>query len=88
MAISQEGSASQHPDALAGVALHTLVADARNGMTATEMALACERNPGSPPELRETEAALQVLLDDGLAEREGEHFKPTRAAIRAAELSF
>jgi hypothetical protein len=86
--ISQEGSASQYPDALAAVALHTLVAEARDGMTAGEMALACERDPTDPPELREIEAALQVLLDDGLAEREGKHFKPTRAAIRAAELSF
>lgn len=63
-------------------------------MTQREMALACQRDPTNPHELHETEAALQVLLDDGLAEREtgtevqSERFKPTRAAIRAAELSF
>ena len=77
------------------MALHTLVAEARDdGMTVGEMALACERDPTSPTEVREIEAALHVLLDDGLAEREGkrdgegQRFKPTRAAIRAAELSF
>lgn len=69
-------------------------------MTQSEMALACQRDPSNPHELRETEVALQVLLDDGLAEHQGENegeydgegeserFKPTRAAIRAAELSF
>jgi hypothetical protein len=88
VAISQDGFGSRHSDALAAVALHTLVTEARNGASIAQMALACERDPRSPHELHETEAALQVLLDDGLATRDGEIFKPTRAAIRAAELSF
>jgi hypothetical protein len=86
--ISQEGSTFQSPDALAAVTLHTLVIEGREGMTHRQVALACQRDPTNPPELREIEAALQVLLDDDLAECEGKHFKPTRAAIRAAELSF
>lgn len=79
---------SQHPDALAAVALHTLVSEGREGMTREQVALACERDPTNPPELQEIEAALQVLLEDELTERENELFKPTRAAIRAFELSF
>lgn len=80
--------------------LHTLVAEGRAGMTREQIALACERDPASRRELDETVAALQLLFEDGLATRtegtvraeetmhDGEVFKPTRAAIRAAELSF
>ncbi len=57
-------------------------------MTREQVALACERDPTDPLELRETEAALQLLLEDELTEYANELFKPTRAAIRAAELSF
>jgi hypothetical protein len=88
VAISQDSSASQHPDALAAVALHTLVVEGREGMTRGQVALACERDPANPPEMRETEAALLVLLEDDLAVCDGEFVKPTRAAIRAFELSF
>jgi hypothetical protein len=88
VAISQDSSASQHPDALAAVVLHTLVSEGREGMTREQVALACQRDPGSPSALRETGAALQILLNDDLAKRQGALYKPTRAAIRAAELSF
>jgi hypothetical protein len=88
VAISQDDSASQRPDALAAVVLHTLVTTGREGMTSGQIALACERDPDSVVELREIEAALGVLLEDDLAQRADHIFKPTRAAIRAAELSF
>jgi hypothetical protein len=88
VAISQHGSASQNPDALAAVALHTLVAEGRDGMAREQVAVACQRDSANPLELSEIEAALQILLNDDLAERDGDLFKPTRAAIRAAELSF
>ncbi len=65
-----------------------LVSEGSDGITAAQLASACERDPANPGELRETEAALDVLLDADLAARDGDRFKPTRAAIRAAELSF
>lgn len=68
--------------------LHTLVTEGHEGMTLAEVALACERDPLNPPELRETEMALRILLEDDLAKGDGDLFRPTRAAVRAAELSF
>lgn len=68
--------------------LHVLVSEARCGFTTSQVARACERDPSDPADLDEVEAALEVLLDDGLAEGESELYRPTRAAIRAAELSF
>jgi hypothetical protein len=106
VANSQERSAFQHPDLLAAVVLHTLVTEGRNGITPARMAVACERDPDTPADMAEIEAALKLLLEDGLAKREGQDdgcgegklhgggqsegdlFRPTRAAIRAAELSF
>jgi hypothetical protein len=88
VANSQDNPGSQQPDALAAVVLYALVSEGRNGMTAAQVADACERDPTSASELRETVAALEVLLKDGLAMRNGKRFKPTRAAVRAAELSF
>jgi hypothetical protein len=88
VAISQDNSTSQHPDALAAVVLHTLVTDGREGVSVAQIALACKRDPSNPAELRETEAALRILLEDDLAKRDNVLFWPTRAAIRAAELSF
>lgn len=82
------GAARQDPDPLAAVVLHVLVSEARGGFTATQIAKACERDPTDPSDLDEVEAALEVLLDDGLAEDESELYRPTRAAVRAAELSF
>ena len=123
MANSQDERASQHPDLLAAVVLHTLVSEARDGMSAAAVALACERDPEAKRDIDEIVAALEILLDDGLAEREvtppGKPdatckqgtaqraktalkantaqgpdvppqpvYRPTRAAIRANELSF
>ena len=68
--------------------LHTLVSQDGDGMTASRVAAACERDPGDPVDTDEIDAALRSLLQDGLAQREGELYRPTRAAIRAAELSF
>jgi hypothetical protein len=68
VANSQDEDSSQHPDLLAAVVLHTLVSEAHEGMSATAVALACERDPNEPDDLEEIEAALQLLLEDGLAE--------------------
>ncbi len=88
MAKTQDSGGSQHPDLLAAVVLHTLVSEGRAGMTVEQVALACERHPRDPHEALEVEAALEILLDDGLAMGENGLHSPTRAAIRAAELSF
>lgn len=68
--------------------LHTLVTEGREGMNIAAVAVACERDPANPAELGEVETALQILFDDDLSERNAELLKPTRAAIRAFELSF
>lgn len=91
-------------------------------MTAASVALACERDPSTQREIDEIMVALEILLEDGLAERETAPerkpdatresgaaqpgtarkpdtthepdippqpiYRPTRAAIRASELSF
>ena len=103
--------------------LYALVNEAREGMTAAAVAVACERDPHQPGDIDKIEAALKILLEDGLAEREADPghrpntarrpetaggpetpqtpdsarepatadellYRPTRAAIRANELSF
>jgi hypothetical protein len=128
VANSQDEGPSQHPDLLAAVVLHTLVSEARDGMTAAKVALACDRDPHAKHDFDEIVMALEILLEDGLAERETalgrtpglaresdatqpdtvhkpdapqepntSHgsailpqpmYRPTRAAIRASELSF
>jgi len=70
------------------VVLHTLVSEGRDGMTVARLAVACERDPNNSAEIDEIEVALRVLLDDELARHEDGLYQPTRAAIRAAELSF
>lgn len=68
--------------------LHTLVSIAGKGLTIAQLATACERNPADPADMDEIEAAIEVLLIDGLAQSREDLYQPTRAAIRAAELSF
>ena len=73
---------------LAAVVLHVLVHEARDGIDLPRLARACERDPEDPAQADEVRAAAESLLADGLATRERESFEPTRAALRAAELSF
>lgn len=73
---------------MAAVVLHVLVGEARDGFTAAQIAKACERDPSDPADLDEVEAALEVLLNDDLAQSRDDRYRPTRAAIRANELSF
>lgn len=84
----------QHPDLLAAVVLHVLVTDGPQGLSLEQIAQICERDPDDEAERREVEVALEILVRDELAIGEsaeseaGMRFKPTRAAVRAAELSF
>lgn len=57
-------------------------------MTLAEVATACERDPTDPGQRREVQAALEILLADELATSHGALWRATRAAIRAAALSF
>lgn len=84
----QQAESPPGPDLLAAVVLHTLVTEGREGMTVARVATACERDPSDAADIDEIEAALEILLDDGLAKCEDELILPTRAAIRASELSF
>lgn len=86
-----------HPDLLAAVVLHVLVTEGRDGISTDEVARACERDPHKEAERHEIETALEILVRDELAvRRDGPRedagtsptFAPTRAAVRAAELSF
>jgi len=84
------------PDLLAAVVLHTLVGAGDEcglgrsapALTLAQIALACERDPAAPAELAEVGHALGVLLAADLARPEGDRYRATRAAVRAAELSF
>lgn len=85
----------QDPDLLAAVVLHVLVTDGQQGVSLEYVAQVCERDPQNEPERREVQTALEILVRDELAaiaevdESAGRMlYKPTRAAIRAAELSF
>lgn len=90
MANSQEdsGAASDDPDLLAAVVLHTLVSSAGQAQSLAEIVKACERDPASTHDRKAVETAITSLLDDGLAIAGGGGFAATRAALRAAELSF
>jgi hypothetical protein len=75
-------------DPVAAVVLHILVAAAPASLTLDEIINADERDTADAQDRALIRRALSGLLSDGLAhERDGE-FAPTRAAIRAAELSF
>jgi hypothetical protein len=88
VANSQDRRPSQHPDLLAAVVLHTLVTEGRDGMTVAAIATDCQRDPSDPHDMDEIEAALEILRGDDLAEPGNGLYRPTRAAVRAYELSF
>jgi hypothetical protein len=94
VAKSQEDiSTAPDPDLLAAVVLHVLVSEGRDGVSIDQVARACERDPGDTDERQEVLVALEILLRDELAHRAdgegaGALYLPTRAAVRAAELSF
>lgn len=93
MAKSQDNisTTDPHPDLLAAVVLHVLVSEGRDGLTVEQIARACERNPGEESQRREVQTALEILVRDHLAipqTGDGSAFEPTRAAVRADELSF
>jgi hypothetical protein len=77
---------SERIDLLAGVVLHTLVAGRARAFE--PICRSVERDPSKPDERSEVEQALAVLVGDGLAVVQGDEWTPTRAAVRAAELSF
>src|ERR1700729_972795 len=52
-------------------------------MTAATVAVACERDPHEQDDIDEIEAALQTLLEDGLAEQKSD---PRREPDSASEL--
>jgi hypothetical protein len=76
-----------HPDLLAAVVLHVLLASP-HPLTLAQAAAACERDPASPSERAAIERALDGLIADGLAELRGSRFAATRAALRADALRF
>lgn len=86
MAKTQE--TPQAPDLLAAVILHVLVSAGPAGLELHQIVRACERDPRKPEQAHEVETAANVLVADDLAIREADRYRPTRAAIRAAELSF
>jgi hypothetical protein len=79
---------------LAAVVLHVLVTEGSEGIALEHVARTCERDPDDEDERREVQTALDILVRDELAVREltqangAPRFRPTRAAVRAAELSF
>jgi hypothetical protein len=76
----------QHIDRLAGVVLHVLVHE--NARAFEAICQAVERDPDTPKDRSEVGQALALLVADGLAVKKGEQWTSTRAAVRAAELSF
>jgi hypothetical protein len=85
--MSNPEQAKRDVDLLAAVVLHVLVAEPHKSAFA-QIAKGVERDIDVAGERQEVEDALAVLVADELAIREGEHWRATRAARRAAELSF
>jgi hypothetical protein len=75
-------------DRVAAVVLHVLVSCGPGTLTAAQVALACERDPGLSADREVIGQALRELVEDGLAYRRGALFGATRAALRAFELGF
>ncbi len=76
-------------DALAAVVVHILVTKGSEGMSTEQVARECERDPTEKDERQEVESALAALTDYELAACGEEGlWRPTRAAVQAARLSF
>jgi len=75
-------------DAVAAVVLHILVVAAPATLTLDELINADERDIADARDRALIRQALGGLLSDGLAREHEGRFAPTRAAVRAAELSF
>lgn len=80
---------TEETDLLAAVVIHVLVTEGREGMGTEQVARVCERDPADEAERQKVELALSALVDYDLAlcDAEGK-WKPTRAAVKAAALSF
>lgn len=81
-------STDRKVELLAAVVLHVLVSATPNALTLAQIAIECERDPNEPAEREEVEAALNVLVADGLADQKNKRLSATRPAMRAADLSF
>jgi hypothetical protein len=76
-------------DMLAGVAIHILVTEGREGMSTEQVARECDRDAEHEADRQEVELALSALVDYELAVRGDDGlWRPTRAAVQAARLSF
>ena len=79
---------AEEVDAVAAVVLHILVAASPATLTLEEIVNADERDSADARDRALIQRALGGLLVDGLAHERDGKFAPSRAAIRAAELSF
>jgi len=79
---------AQKVELLAAVVLHVLVTEGHEGIDADQVARAVERDHDNDDQRGEVAAALQLLAEEDLARLEGERWRPTRAALAAARLSF
>jgi hypothetical protein len=79
---------SNEADLLTAVTLDVLVRSPQTGLTLVGVTRAVQRDPAASSELQRIEAILHGLVEDGLAQRDGEYYRGTRAAIRAYELRF
>ena len=80
---------TEKTDLLAGGVIDILVTECREGMGAEQVARECERDAEHEADRQEVELALSALADYELAVRgDDDLWRPTRAAVEAARLSF
>jgi hypothetical protein len=80
---------TEKTDLLAAVVVHVLVTEGREGMSAEQVARECERDADHEADRQEIELALRALVDYDLAVHGDDGlWRPTRAAVEAARLSF
>jgi len=80
---------AEKTDLLAGVVVHVLVTDGREGMSTEQVSRECERDAEHEADRQEVELALSALVDYELAVSGDDGlWRPTRAAVEAARLSF